>query len=405
MPLTERLLRVAVGLAVAATASTVRADLITDGSFESTQQPGPGYYYNPNFNGVWNFNSTSGIIYPPSGFGGPTSAPDGNQYAFLQTNVNDSHAVPANSTGSISQTISVPASGIYSFSVQQAARPGNTPTYQPQVDSVGWGPNQGPTTTSFTPIRYYMYLPSGSHTFSLNSTGPTVNSDNTAFLDQVSLTTPAASPFATRTFTGDADSGISSAKTYTHLLKFNSTGTVNVNGVTFYGDGNPGITNTGSYSLTGVPNTFNGNSTNVTGSSAGLFSSFFYDGNTQETLTINGLVAGKSYIASFYASAFGAAGGRPEYITDSQGNAIVWDENNAGASNGSILTDAYTATGASETFTFLATDATGDSFHQYAFSNEVVTPEPATIGLIGIGLAALSLGRWRRRVSWLAVAR
>jgi hypothetical protein len=159
------------------------ASLIADGGFETPVEPASSYNYNVT-GGAWTFDSTAGIIYPPSAFNGPDPAAEGLQYAFLQTNHNDGHYHGTND-GWIYQTVMFPYTGQYTLALVNASRedPVNasynvmldgSPVLSLQASSKGWTANGGTFTATV-----------GSHTFGFLSTGP---SDSTTFLDQVSLT-------------------------------------------------------------------------------------------------------------------------------------------------------------------------------------------------------------------------
>jgi hypothetical protein len=374
---------------VAAVLPAAHADLIVDGSFEGATNNGANsFLYNatsPN----WTFAATSGIIVPPSAFGAPTTGFDGSQIAFLQSNTGDSHS--GGNLGGISQNVTFPAPGVYQFSTLEAYRTTQTAAqYGVAIGGQTLVKHSAPTNAFTTNTFKFLVTPNlaGSQTFALNSTGP---NDSTTFLDKVSIT-PSTSTFSTRTFSGDADSGISSAKTYTHAVNFNGPN-VTINGVTFTGGG---VTGT-NYALTttnaGGSSSFTTNTSNVTGSSHDLFPQFFYGGT--ETLTLTGLTPGTTYTTTLYNSGFGSPGGRWATVSDSLGNSIVFDENNSDAGNGNLLQDTYTADATGTVaFTFLPTSP-GDTYHMYAFSNEVAAPEPGSMALLGI--AAAGLLRRRRR--------
>src|SRR5687767_5150177 len=87
----------------------------------------------------------------------------------------------------------------------------------------------------------------------------------------VASTASAAGVFSTRAVTGDADSQISAAKTYTHAVDLNSDdGGALINGVTFIAGTQTGA----NYSLTGVNSLFQNDGTNVTGGLGDLLDDF-----------------------------------------------------------------------------------------------------------------------------------
>ena len=364
-----------------------------DGGFESPSM-GPGYFYRPT-GSAWTFTSTSGIIVPPSDFGSP-AAPQGSQIGFVQSNTGDPNDTGVR--GTISQSVTFPSAGIYTFGVQHTSREGvngaTRAAYEVQLDGVNVGGTWTPSTSgSFKQAGFTFAAPAGPHVVSLVSVGP---SDTTTFVDAVTLApAPAtAGKFSQARFTGDADSRISSAKTYTHAVNFNRTGAaVTVNGVSFANGGTSGS----NYSLS-VTNSFVNNSSNLTGDSAGLVTDFFYGGT--ENLTLTGLIPGRSYVTTLYGVGFGGPGGRFIDITDSQGGSISgFDQNTYNSGNGILLMDSFTAASDSITLT-LVPQSPGDSFHMYAFSNELVpaVPEPGTLAAVVLpaGIALMARRRHRR---------
>lgn len=168
--------------------------------------------------------------------------------------------------------------------------------------------------------------------------------------------------FSGGVITGDADSGVSAAKTYTTLANILG-GDVVVNGQTFVGSANFGT----GWALTGAGNTFGGfTPTGLTGNIAALMNDFQY-GGAPATFDVSDLTVGQTYVATFYNAAFGPAGGR---ITGVSGNgaSIVYDENSAG---GNVLRHTFVATGTTTTIT-LTPRIPGDTWHFYGFSNEQV---------------------------------
>jgi len=197
---------------------------------------------------------------------------------------------------------------------------------------------------------------------------------------QLDPTTSPGGTFSVYPWTGDHDSGIHSDKVYTHTGKFSGEGVdgeplLAGNGVYFERDTNRSGSN---WTLTGpATNVFDtSNPVNVTGDGAALVRGFFYgdQDDNHPVLTLTGLAPGTLYVATFYTVGYGEAGGRFTDITpgDNPHNPTRVDQNGAGSGNGQRITYTYIATGAEMSFTFDAL-VTGDSWHHYAFSNEVAS--------------------------------
>jgi len=190
-----------------------------------------------------------------------------------------------------------------------------------------------------------------------------------------------AGRFSIGPWTGDEDSGIHSDKVYTHTGKFSGEGVDGEpffagNGVYFERDTNGSGTH---WTLTGpATNVFDTtNPVNVTGDSAALARGFFYgdQDDNHPVLTLTALVPGTRYVTTFYTVGFGGAGGRFTDITpgDDPKNPTRIDQNGAGSGNGQLIRYTYVAAGTEMSFVFDAL-VTGDSWHHYAFSNEVAEP-------------------------------
>lgn len=182
------------------------------------------------------------------------------------------------------------------------------------------------------------------------------------------FTVPAwAGTFTVLPLTGDGDSGISADKAYTHAINVFDGPNLTINGAVFTGSGGGGNPATNNYSTTGLGSGFGSFASGIAGTVGGLFTNFLYDGNP-ETLTLNNLRVGQQYVSTFYNAAFGPAGERFQTITASDLGIIHFDQN---AQPASLLKYAFTATSNTMTFT-ITPDLPGNTFHQYAFSNEMV---------------------------------
>lgn len=156
----------------------------TDGSFETPAEGTSGYYYNP----TAAFISTAGIIRPPSDFNGPTSVPEGLQYAFLQSNTNDSH--DTGQRGEIDLTITgLTVGDSYTLHYEQASR-GPRPPYSAYTVTIGGTATpEVPSSLSFVPVSIPFTASATQESLTFLSTGPT---DSTTFLDAITVPEPAA---------------------------------------------------------------------------------------------------------------------------------------------------------------------------------------------------------------------
>ena len=174
--------------------------------------------------------------------------------------------------------------------------------------------------------------------------------------------------FSSGAITSDATSGVSSTKTYSAIANVIG-GDVTVNGATFIGSG-AALSGTG-WELTGLPNNFGGggNHTTTFGTSVidNLFDGFQHGGNPG-TLTLSGLTAGKTYVATLYNEAWTLPDDRTNLFTSSEGATTLY---NPDALEASVLRYTFVATGATTTLNFAQT-RTNYSLHVYGLSNEQV---------------------------------
>ena len=135
------------------------------------------------------------------------------------------------------------------------------------------------------------------------------------------------------TFSSNAASGVSTAKTYAALLDFGESTGATVNGVAFTGAALSGTTGNVTWSLAGATSTFNNNPDAPTMSDAAsggmyqLFRNFCYGGNPG-VLTLTGLTPGQAYEVDLYDANYG--GTRVQNMTFTQGNGyssqVVYNE-------------------------------------------------------------------------------
>ena len=131
------------------------------------------YQYYP-LGGSWAFNHLSGLIANNSGFGNP-SVPEGIQAAFIQA------------YGTISQTISGLTPGqVYTLTYSAAQRPGNSETWNVQIDNSVIQTNS-PGGTSYAPYTATFTATAPAHVLSFVGTDVAGNGDS-VFIDNVQLT-------------------------------------------------------------------------------------------------------------------------------------------------------------------------------------------------------------------------
>lgn len=256
----------------------------------------------------------------------------------------------------------------------------------------------------------------GSGTLTLNAnhtySGPTVVSGGT-----LKLGTTVAVAATTQTFTSDANSGIGTAGLgtagYTHALKFGSSGTLTINGVTFTGTGNAtsdtGWSTTG-YSASHAGGNFPGGYQPTPDQQTyTLLNAFRFGGNPQ-TLTITGLMPGQAYDARMYYRAFGGGTRAANFTLDpGTGSPTTLSNVDANANaTGNYLDFTYIA-GATGTLTLTDVPLVpADGWHLYGFSNQAIATAtnilPATTALSLAGGSTLDLGGGNQRVASLSGA-
>ncbi len=193
------------------------------------------------------------------------------------------------------------------------------------------------------------------------------------------------------TLPDDVDSGISTSKTYTHVLNWEGgNAQVTVNGVSFQGAARSGP----NYSVVTIdPHTlaeseidyFLNFNNNVTGELNSAVSNG-YIGNAK--VVLSGLTPGTIYATTFYAAGDGDAGGRWQTITDSEGGVYHFDENMFGNGNGFRVACTYTASSDSITF-YIVGDNLQAPFLQGALTNEVVPPRRQAPEVFGTELTVV----------------
>lgn len=167
------------------TLSQSNAQTVSNGSFEAPALAPDTFSYNP-LGALWIFSANSGIINAPGGgFFGPP-APDGNQYAFLQS---------ATAPGAFSESINLTLSGTFLLSYLVAGRSDNglgaagNLSYEILLDSTVIATDATTTGQSFSSRLFQFTAGAGNHTLTFE-VSPGATGDNTAFFDSVSIQVP-----------------------------------------------------------------------------------------------------------------------------------------------------------------------------------------------------------------------
>ena len=165
--------------------TTTHAEIITNGGFEFPVLVANTWSSSP-AGAVWNFTNAA-ILNVPDDYNPMGGYSDwnvmlgwsGHQVAILQT------------TSSFSQLVNLPESGVYSISWKHAGRTervsaGGNQTYEVLLGTNVLGSFHTTTFQPFQPINFAFYA--NPATYTLTFQGKPTGGDNTAFIDDVSLT-------------------------------------------------------------------------------------------------------------------------------------------------------------------------------------------------------------------------
>jgi hypothetical protein len=183
--------------------------------------------------------------------------------------------------------------------------------------------------------------------------------------------TVVVSPWTFHAWTGDADSGITSASTYTAAVNFSGSpgSAVTVNGVYFEDSVASGANflvegDIAGWGPDGAPN--------VTGDSLTLANSFIYGGNPR-TVTLTNLTPGATYEASLFAFGFDAAPATRIQTFASGGDSRMLDQNFYGQNNGIRIAYTFVADSSGEKVLTITPVDGGYNFHLSALANRQAT--------------------------------
>ena len=327
---------------------------------------GPGYVRDNAPIVGWNTTdpARSGLN-PASGtpFADNGAIPDGTNVAFIQSGTNSSlSTVLPNLTAG--QTYKV------NFRVNARSFLGTTPNLK--VDIAG----TNVINTTIAPVggagssnayRYFAFDFTASGLTTTLTLRNDATNDATVLVDNFSIA-PRTSGWSYASWNDDASSGVVAGNTYTHAYRFGSTNGATINGIIFTGINgtNPFVAN--SFSTAGLLNVFTNDVNSLTnGGSAVLAQDFLY-GGTNESITLNGLVVGKSYVTTIYSVGFDSSGARA--ATFSVGNdRLTVNQDQFGDHNGIRVSYNFTAISNSIILSCVPLQGAGQSFYIYGFCN------------------------------------
>jgi hypothetical protein len=285
--------------------------------------------------------------------------PNGSQVAFIQNSPSSSLSAPISDL-TVGET--------YKVNFRVNARGGNTPNLKVDIDGVNVINTAVTSVGGANPYKYFAF------DFTATATSQTMRllndagGDNTVLLDDFTIATR-NSGWTYAAWTDDATSGVDGTKSYTHAYSFGSGAATTINGIAFtgIGGGNPAVA--GSFSTAGLPNVFNNDGNNVVDGSRQLANDFLYGGAVQ-SITIDGLLFGHSYVATLYSVGWEDGTRAATFIAGN--DRLTVNQDQFGDNNGIRVSYAFTAAASSITLTYVPLQ--GNTFHTYGFSNYEVPP-------------------------------
>ncbi len=242
-----------------------------------------------------------------------------------------------------------------------------------------------------------------------NLVSNTANRTFTATGGKMTLATegaPALTGISYTQVTNDADSGITSDKTYTHALDWGASGAATVNGVAFATDMNQSVggrSNSGTRTYGAAGSHPGSTPPAVSGSVAGVFQDMVYGGPDPGHIELTGLTAGNWYNVKLYDRPWDGSNGRSSsYVYDVGGNGSaefttpVIDQNHSEyapvslASNVSWVTSYIYQADATGKLRLSIDGAPNQSgtYHLYGLTNEVVPAGSGEVNFPNTHIAA-----------------
>lgn len=329
---------------------------------------------------------------PASGspFANNGTIPDGNNVAFIQSNVSDPGTPTRLSTSISGLTIGT----TYKVTFRANARLNRTPRLKVYIDQLsvllpgmaGAYP-EGFKMREVGGAAAYWYV---AFEFTATATVQELALVNDAEGDQTVLVddfriAPSDHRWTVEAWNWDGDSGVNADYVYTHAYSFGSAESTVVNDVNFSGVGGANPAVSGQFSTTLLGNVFNGDVNGPTVSGGGgavLGRDFLYSSavpaGSYESITLNGLSPGTEYLLTLFSVGWEGATEDSRWATFSMGNDyLTLNQDQFGNDVGIRIAYRYTADGSGNaTIRIAPLEPANVSIHLYGFANRETTPRP-----------------------------
>ncbi len=218
----------------------------------------------------------------------------------------------------------------------------------------------------------------------------TVISSDNLITNVYTVSVTVTPPWTYSAWTGDANSGITSASYYTVAVNFAGAATT-VNGVAFQASATSGV----NFSIGGAVDTFTGGTPSITGDSFTLAKTFIHGANPR-TVTLTNLIPGATYETSLFSYGFEATGRNQTFVSGSDSRVIA--QNFYGSGQGIRIAYTFVADSSGSKVLTITPDNVDLKFHMSALANRQISPNAnilsfgpgATIGLVTASASAIS---------------
>lgn len=364
----------------------VLGQTIPNPSFETdTFTVSPGYISGNTAITGWTGTPADRVGLNPSGdspFANNGTIPDGNQVAFIQSNVSD-----PGTPSTLSTTISGLSVGTtYKVTFRVNARSdtvANTPNVKAYIDDVPMlfpgGAVDGLSTRAVTGTLPYFYIAFEFTAAAAAQTLAIINDadgDHTLLVDNFQIA-PTSGRWAVEAWTSDADSGVDPTFFYSHAYNFGSAANLTINNINFTGVGGASPNVPGQFSTTYLANQFGNDANNFDFTGEGsetLANDFVYGGNvpagSYQSIALSNLTPATEYVLTLYSVAFDGPGLDTRWATFSVGNDyLTVNQDQFYNDSGIRISYRYTADASGNATFRIAPLIQGTTIHVYGFAN------------------------------------